>query len=79
MTKAEAQQQIMATGDRGLSFIANVIENWHNNQARKLKGLAHLVAAGHAVRLEEFDIDGLLIDGHKASWCVLEEWATRTN
>ena len=62
----------------GAGYLSNVIENNHKNPARKLKGLVNLLKAGHDVRISEHSIDIVLIDNHKASWIVLEEWAKRT-
>ena len=74
MTKLEAYQEAQTLG---AAFVANVVMNWHREPARKLKGLVNLLKAGHSVQTAQTAIDVLLIDGVKASWCVLDEWSNR--
>ena len=62
---------------KGSGYIANLILMHHHNAAKKLKGLVNLLNAGHSVDVAGFSIDTLKIDGHKASWIVLEEWEKR--
>ena len=73
-TKQEAYQE---ADKHGAGFVANVIMSWHRNPARKMRGLVNLLHAGHSVQTAQTAIDVLLIDGVKASWIVLEEWANR--
>ena len=61
----------------GAAFLANVILCQHSTPAAKLNGLVNLLSAGHTVSTAQHSIDILLIDGVKASWCVLDEWRTR--
>ena len=42
------------------------------------RGLINLLRAGHSVRTAQFSVDELVVDGHAANWCVLNEWAART-
>lgn len=63
--------------DDAHKHLANVIVCQHDKPARKLRGLRNLLNAGHTVSLAQFSTDVVLINGHKASWCVLEEWYTR--
>ena len=74
MTKWEAYREAERLG---ASFLSNVILNWHNNPAKKLKGLVNLLKAGHSVTTGSNHIDVLIIDGYRASWVVLEEWTNR--
>ena len=74
----ESKHENYRTADiLGAGFLANVIMCHHRNPARKLRGLVKLIRAGHTAVTADFGLDTLLIDGHKASWCVLEEWAIR--
>lgn len=68
MRKMEAYQYLQ---DQGAGFLANVVLTRHKDNARKLKGLAALVAAGHCVGIAAFEIDTLLIDGYRADWETL--------
>lgn len=72
LTRSEAREKLYAKN----AFLANVIECHHRKPHRKYNGALNLMNAGHSVEIGT-EIDFLLIDGHKASWCVLEEWATR--
>lgn len=70
---------MLALRDAGAdSFLVNVIQNCHRSPMTKLRGLLNLTRAGHTARTAQFDLDRLLIDGCEASWCVLDEWRTRT-
>jgi len=53
-------------------FLVNVIQAQHRRPASKLKGLRALVADGHEVRLAQFSMDALLIDGKRYGWEILE-------
>jgi hypothetical protein len=57
---------------REAAFLANVILTGHANPTRKLAGLIRLVDQGHEVRLAQFSIDVLIIDGRRADWPALE-------
>ena len=59
------------------SFLVNVIQNWHASPYRKMQGLLRLTQAGHTARTAQFDIDVLLIDGERADWSKLDEWARK--
>ena len=71
MKKAEAMREIAKYGEEA-SFLVNVIQCHHNRPARKLKGLLAILQAGINVRIAEFGLDVLLIDGKQANWNVLE-------
>ena len=77
MTKQQATNKIQTSDNREAQFVLNVVQNWHGNKADMVIGLSNLVAAGHDVRTAQFDLNILLIDGGKASWCVLSEWKNR--
>ena len=64
--------------ERGVGFVANLIANQHRSPKRMLRGLINLLRAGHSVRTAQFSVDELVVDGHAANWCVLNEWAART-
>ena len=71
MTKTECLDKLSLTGH---DFIVNHILYCSKNPARKLNGLVNLLVAGHEVRHAS---NNLYIDGHPASWIVLDEWARR--
>jgi hypothetical protein len=71
MTIAERIAKIR-TFDENTNFVANVILTCHRNRARKLKGVLALLSAGHSVRIGQFSIDVLLVDGKPTSWEFLE-------
>ena len=56
----------------GHGFVANVIFCHHSNPARKLRGLHRLVSAGRSVRLADFNMDLLILDGKIISFKSLE-------
>jgi hypothetical protein len=58
-------------------FLVNVIQNWHSNPMRKLRGLLALTKAGKTARTGQFDLDVLVVDGQRVSWALLDEWGTR--
>ena len=65
-------QKIDALGDKQASFVANVILNWHSNPQPKLKGLLWLLQRGHEIRIAQYSIDTLVIDGFRCRWQDLE-------
>jgi hypothetical protein len=71
MTIAERVAKIQTYG-QDASFVANVILTCHKNCARKLKGALALLLAGHTLRIGQFYIDVLLVDGKVTSWEFLE-------
>jgi hypothetical protein len=68
MTKAEMCQE---AEERGAGFLANVIACWHGKPFTKLAGLVALLRDGHEVRLAQFGMDALMIDGKRAEWAAL--------
>lgn len=58
------------------SFLVNVIQNWHSNPMRKLRGLLALTQAGRNARTAQFDIDILIVDGERENWTLLDVWGT---
>ncbi len=72
LTKVDAYRE---AEERGVGFIANVIANWHRKPFAKLVGLVALLRAGRTVRIADFDMDSLVIDGERADWSALERVA----
>lgn len=71
MTKMDAYRYLrQQTPD--IAFVANVILTRQANAAKRLKGAATLVQAGHHLACGQFAIDVLMIDGAQASWQQLE-------
>jgi len=69
---------LLALRDAGAdSFLVNVIQTGHASPFRKMQGLLKLTKAGHQARTGQFDIDALLIDGERADWSKLDEWARK--
>jgi hypothetical protein len=56
------------------SFLVNIIQNWHSQPTRKLRGLLALTRAGKQVRTAQFAIDVLLVDGERENWTLLDVW-----
>jgi hypothetical protein len=65
-------KQMIFNENADIRFVANVIINWHTNPAKKLRGLAKLIAAGSVVRTGHFAIDILVVDGCQMAWESLE-------
>ena len=54
------------------AFLVNVILCHHPNPMRKLRTLLALVKSGIDVRVGQFDIDILVIDGVRQRWRILD-------
>jgi len=72
MTKHDIMRIIQKAG-REASFVGNVILCHHRRPWTKLRGLARLILDGHDVRAGQFDLDVLVVDGHRTEWTVLEQ------
>jgi hypothetical protein len=71
-TQAQTYKEIQKFGDEE-SFLANVILCHHGRPHRKLHGLRRLLANGHSVKISQFSIDTLLINGKIFPWRKLED------
>ena len=69
MTKMQAYRE---ADERGAGFLANVILTSHRNPSKKLKGLVNLLRAGYIVKIADFSIDTLVINGEIMAWQSLE-------
>ena len=69
MTKIDYYNSLKSSGH---GFMANVIFCHHSNPAMKLRGLFRLVSSGRNVRLADFNMDLLILDGKVISFKSLE-------
>lgn len=60
------------------SFLINVIQCHHARSDRKLRGLLKLMEQGKDIRIAQFNLDILLVDGERENWTLLDVWGTPT-
>lgn len=71
MNKIEAMRVLNGKPNTEISFLANVVFCQHSDAAKKLKTLAVLVLGGHDVRLANYSLDDLLVDGFAVPFSML--------
>jgi hypothetical protein len=77
MTTAQVEHEIRTRFGADAGFIANVISTQHRHSARKLRGLLGLLRGGYEVRIAQFNIDVLLVNGNQRDWSFLETTTAR--
>jgi hypothetical protein len=71
MTKQQAYDQA-SRHSKEAAFAANLILCWQPSAAKRLKGLARRLAAGQEIRVAQFDISRLVINGEYTTFAALE-------